>query len=139
MCRQEARALSLSPLIRNEAEVELEAWDDPVKGRVTWRTLVSGDRTPSSGLTQGVADVEATEDGAPRVHRHRQAETYYILSGRGVMRIAGVDYPLSPGDVVFIPGGVWHGACAVGDAPLRLLYTFAADSFTDVVYEFPES
>jgi len=126
----------MKPYLINEADCPNERWDDPVRGRVDWRTLLSGDRTPTSGLTMGVAEAGPVGAEGPRLHRHAQAEAYYILSGRGVLRIDGEDHPLSAGTTVFIPGGAWHGAAAVGGEPLKILYVFAADSFEDIVYEF---
>jgi mannose-6-phosphate isomerase-like protein (cupin superfamily) len=99
--------------------------------------LVSGDRTPSDGLTAGIAEVGEGDGGEPRLHRHAQAEIYHILAGRGVMRLEGERLELQAGDTVFIPGGAWHGARGVGREPLRLLYVLAADSFEEVIYEFP--
>ena len=125
------------PYVQSQDQVALEGWDDPIRGVVSWRTLLSADRTPTNGLTLGVADVPEGEGGPPKLHRHAEPEAYYILSGRGVMQIDGVDHPLAPGDVVFIPGGVWHGARGIGAEPLRLLYVFAADRFDKIVYEFP--
>ena len=46
--------------------------------------------------------------------------------------------PLAPGDGVFIPGNAWHAAWSEGEVPLRILYTFAADAFDEVVYEFAD-
>jgi len=123
-------------MVQEEA-CELESWDVPGVGKVTWRTLLSGDRTPTSGLTMGIAEVEPWRDNNLFVpHRHAAAEVYYILAGEGVVTIAGVDYPVRPGSTLFIPGNTWHGARSTGSAALRLLYAFAVDSFTDVVYEF---
>jgi mannose-6-phosphate isomerase-like protein (cupin superfamily) len=114
-----------------------EAWNDPVRGVVTWRTLLSGDRTPTEGLTMGIAEVSEHVGAPVRLHRHAQGEAYYILSGRGVLHIDGAEHPLEPGTTAFIPGGLWHAARGVGPEPLRLLYVFAADSFSEIVYEFP--
>jgi mannose-6-phosphate isomerase-like protein (cupin superfamily) len=121
----------------NEADVPLEGWNDPVRGAVTWKTLVSGDRAPTEALTLGVAEVMPADAGRARPHRHAQPEVYYILSGEGVLNIDGVDHPLSPGTCAFVPGDALHGAWATGPAPLRILYVFAADSFDQIEYRFP--
>ena len=55
----------------------------------------------------------------------------------GVLR-RHVEHALRPGSSVFIPGDVWHGARNTGHDVLRLLYVFAADSFSDVNYVFPD-
>jgi hypothetical protein len=34
-----------------------EGWNDALRGKVPWRTLLSGDRTPTSQLTLGVSEV----------------------------------------------------------------------------------
>ncbi len=129
--------MATKPVVVREADLPLETWDDPVRGTVSWRTLFSGDRTPTAGLTMGVAEVRPEDAGRTTLHRHAHPETYFILSGRGVLRINGEDHDLSPGAAAFIPGGALHGAHAVGDEPLRILYAFAADSFDEVRYEFP--
>jgi quercetin dioxygenase-like cupin family protein len=126
------------PHVVNEQSVALEAWDDPVRGVVTWRTLLSGDRTPTEALTVGVAEVREQPVGGLKLHRHAQAEVYYVLSGEGVVSLDGKEQALVAGSTVFIPGGVLHGARAVGSEPLRILYVFAADSFDQVHYEFPD-
>jgi quercetin dioxygenase-like cupin family protein len=123
----------------DEADVPLEAWDDPVRGVVSWRTLLGGDRAPGRSLTLGVAEVTEQAGAEAKLHRHAQDEAYYILSGLGILDIDGVEHPLSPGATAFIPGYAWHAARAVGTAPLRLLYVFPADSFADIIYEFPET
>lgn len=127
------------PFVVDEAAVPLEGWNDPVRGVVAWRTLLSGDRTPTEALTMGVAEVVEQAGAEARLHRHAQPEAYYILSGHGILTIEGEDRPLSPGTCAFIPGGAWHAARGVGAEPLRLLYVFAADSFDQVIYEFPEA
>ncbi len=127
-----------APLVIQEADVPLEGWDDPVRGVVTWRTLISADRTPTEALTLGVAEVTEHAGHDAKLHRHAQPEIYYILSGRGIINIEGVETPLEPGTTAFIPGGAWHAARGVGAEPLKLLYAFATGSFEDVIYEFPE-
>jgi mannose-6-phosphate isomerase-like protein (cupin superfamily) len=127
----------LSGTVIHQADCPIEGGDDPRFSAVTWRTLISGDRTPTNGLTMGITEVRET-DAPFRLHRHAQAETYYILSGHGVISFEGVEQPLAPGDAVFIPGNLIHAARCVGSEPLRILYVFASDSFDQVEYEFPQ-
>jgi mannose-6-phosphate isomerase-like protein (cupin superfamily) len=127
------------PFVVDESDLPEEAWNDPVRGVVTWRTLLSGDRTPTDSLTLGVAEVTGQAGDPARLHRHAQPEAYFVLSGHGVLNIEGVESPLSPGTCAFIPGGAWHAARGEGPTPLKLLYVFPANSFADIVYEFPDA
>ncbi len=121
------------PFVVREEDCPLEGWDTAGRGEVRWRTLLSGDRTPTEAMTMGVAEVLET---TLHLHRHAHPETYHVLSGAGTLQIDGVDYPLSAGTTAFIPGDAWHGAYRIGDEVLKLLYVFATDSFDDVHYEF---
>ena len=129
---------ALRGVVVNELACPLEGWDDAIRGTITWRTLLSGDRTPTAQMTLGVTDVGAGQPHPFLPHRHAQAEIYYVLSGEGVVSIDGVEHPLRAGTSVFIPGDVWHGARNTGSEVLRLLYVFATDSFSDVNYIFPD-
>lgn len=129
----------IQPFVIHEQECEFERWDEPAAGRVRWRTLLSGDRTPTESLTLGVAELESGEAKDFRPHRHAQAEVYYILSGEGTVTIAGKEYPVREGSAVFVPGDAVHGARNTGRELLRLLYVFPADSFDEIEYEFPSS
>ena len=124
-----ARAL----IIRTE-EQKLDRWDDPVKGRVGWRTLFSADQTPTEALTAGVADLQP--GGWLGLHRHTPPEIYYVLEGSGIVTLDGVEHPVAAGAAVFIPGDCEHGISNAGAAPLRFLYAFAVDSFAEVEYRF---
>jgi mannose-6-phosphate isomerase-like protein (cupin superfamily) len=130
--------LPTRPVVIHEDSCSIEGWDDPVRGRITWRTLLSGDRTPTAQLTLGITDVGPGQPDPFHPHRHAQAEIYYVVAGEGIVSIDGAEYPLRAGSSVFIPGNVWHGARNTGRDVLQLLYVFAADSFADVHYLFPE-
>lgn len=120
-------------LVRLEDQ-KLEGWDDPVKGRVAWRTLFSGDATPTEALTVGVAEL-APGDWLG-LHRHAPAEIYYILEGAGMVSLDGQEHAVAAGCAVFIPGDAEHGIRNSGATALRLLYAFPADSFGEVEYRF---
>lgn len=86
--------------VGHERNIDVEAWD----GIVTWRTLISADRTPTSTMTAGVAEIEpgASEVGAE--HHHADHEIYYFLAGSGEVVLDGTPHPVEAGSVVFVPG-----------------------------------
>jgi quercetin dioxygenase-like cupin family protein len=120
-------------LVLQDDDHPAEGWHDE-RGHLTWRTLFSAGTTPSDTLVTGVA--ELPEGGFLALHRHDQAETYYVLSGQGVVTLESVDHPVRPGSNVFIPGGREHGARNTGAGVLRVFYVLAADDFADVEYVF---
>ena len=73
----------------------------------------------------------------PRGHSHDATEIYVILSGEGDVLIEGNSTPVREGSAVWIPEGLEHYAHNTGSVPLRLLYMFARDKFSDVTYSFP--
>lgn len=127
---------SSQAVVVHESSCPLESWDEAQRGNVVWRTLISGDRTPTSQMTLGVAEIGPGDTEHLGLHRHEAAEIYYVLSGEGVVSIDGAEHPLRAGSSVFVPGNVLHGARNTGRETLRLLYVFAADSFSGVEYVF---
>lgn len=45
-------------------------------------------------------------------HAHEHDEVIALLRGGITFDIAGVDYPLGPGDILYLPAGTVHGAQA---------------------------
>jgi mannose-6-phosphate isomerase-like protein (cupin superfamily) len=43
-----------------------------------------------------------------RQRPHQEDEVYYVISGRGVIRVASEDRPVSTGSLVFVAAGVEH-------------------------------
>jgi mannose-6-phosphate isomerase-like protein (cupin superfamily) len=124
------------PIVIHEDDCAFEKWDEPARGSVRWRTLISGDRTASDSLTVGVAELEPNDTTSLSSHRHPPAEVYYVLSGEGVVTISDTEYAIRPGTAVFIPGNASHSARNTGTEPLRFLYVFPVNSFNDVSYDF---
>lgn len=120
-------------LVLQERDRQITGWNDQ-RGRLTWRTLFSADSTATDCFVTGVA--ELPEDGFLALHRHGQAETYYVLFGEGVVSLGGTEYRVRAGSSVFIPGSTEHGIRNTGTQALRFFYALAADAFTDVVYVF---
>jgi quercetin dioxygenase-like cupin family protein len=116
-------------------DVAPDGWDDPVHGRIAWRTLVSGDVTPSDSLSGGIAYLAPGDCLNP--HRHAPAEIYFIIEGRPIVTIDGVDHVAPPDSLLFIPGNAEHGVRNAGPDPVKFFYCFAVDRFGDVEYRFP--
>src|SRR5687768_9568353 len=57
-------------------------------------------------LSAGVYTLPA--GGTDPQRPHREAEVYYVVSGRGAVRIGDADRPVQAGTVVFVPAGVEH-------------------------------
>jgi mannose-6-phosphate isomerase-like protein (cupin superfamily) len=121
------------PVLRAEHNAVDMHWDDQ-RGRLSFRSLIDGDATATSGLTFGTATLQA--GGFLAAHRHVQAEIYYILNGRGTLTIDGNKYEVSAGSGIFIPGNAEHATANTGSEPLKFLYAFAADRFSEIVYVF---
>ena len=125
------------PYVVHESECAVEDWSATGRHGVTWRTLLSSDRTPTHSLTIGVAEIEPGAPDDLHLHLHEPAEAYYILAGTGVVSIDGVLYDVRAGSTVFVPPDAVHAVGNTGADVLRLLYVFGVDSFDDVTYVFP--
>ena len=129
--------MAAEPVIVDSAGRDWETWPAELtqqRGGVRWQTLVSGDRTPSDTLTLGVAMLPPGE--VLHLHRHAQAELYFVLEGAGEVTLEDVVHAVGSGAAVFIPGNARHAIRNTGTTELRYVYVFAADSFTDVEYVF---
>ena len=126
---------AVRPFSISVEQAPLEGSGDQQSGHLTWRTLISGDRTPSEQLTLGVADFPP--HGTLNMHRHEPAEFYFGLSGEGTVCADGVSFRIAQGIAVFIPGNTAHGVVA-GDRGLSIVYGFARRAFDGVIYDFQD-
>ncbi|KAL3431884.1 RmlC-like cupin domain-containing protein [Aspergillus tetrazonus] len=112
--------------------------DSNSTNNLTWRTLLSTSSphlTPSSNMCAGLASCPP-HTGQLSLHRHTEAEIYYITSGRGIVNIEGFEHEVSAGSVLFIPGDAEHGVVNRGEEALEWFYVFPTAGFGDVVYRF---
>jgi quercetin dioxygenase-like cupin family protein len=61
---------------------------------------------------------------------HAEDEVYFVIRGRGAITIAGREYPVEPGQTIFVAKGVDHRFHSVTD-PLELLVVFAPQESLD--------
>ena len=124
-------------VVRHIDDCPTEEWTSPTRGSVRWWELFGGDATATNEMTVGIAEVPVGSTPPPRGHSHDATEIYVILSGEGNVVIEGKSTAVREGSAVWIPEGLEHYAHNTGSAPLRLLYMFARDKFSDVTYSFP--
>ncbi len=122
------------PVVIDEADAPRDGWDDPVRGRLRWRTLFSQGLTQSAGMTCGVTELGPGDWLG--LHRHAPPEVYYVFAGAGTLSLEGREIPVSAGSAAFIPGMAEHGIRQTGNEVLRIFYAFPVDSFDSVEYLF---
>jgi mannose-6-phosphate isomerase-like protein (cupin superfamily) len=98
----------IKPFALDEADAPLDGWDDPVKGRIRWRTLFSKGGTPTDGITCGVCDLGPGDWLG--LHRHAPPEIYYVFAGAGLVTLDGREVAVKAGSAVFIPGMAEHAS-----------------------------
>ena len=126
-------------MVTNEADARWEGWVDPVigaKSPIRWKLLVTGDRTPTKGLTMGIAEIPPGD--SLRLHHHQPEEVYYVVGGAGKVEIEGRAATIGPGSAIFIPGNAKHRTSNTGTAPLRFVFVFPTDTFEEIEYHFDE-
>jgi enamine deaminase RidA (YjgF/YER057c/UK114 family) len=72
----------------------------------------------SVGLYRHEAGVDVPQEP------HTEDEVYYVISGRGIVAINGMDHAVTSGSVVYVPSGVVHHFHTVTE-PLQVLVVFA--------------
>lgn len=115
------------------ADPQIHDWSDETRGDVSFRTLIDGAAQPTGGLVQGIGFLP--RGGEEKRHHHDIPETLHVIAGIGVAELEGERVDLAPGDTVYVPPGLVH-AWTAPEEPLRFLYTFPADRFSDVAYHF---
>lgn len=92
------------------------------------RWLVSAERNGAE-LTGVGQTIYPGGGGTHEQHYHPHAEeTVIVLSGRGRHRVGDEWHEIGPGDVVFVPRGVVHGAVADGEEDLIILWVLGGAS-----------
>ncbi|MFD9421950.1 cupin domain-containing protein [Streptomyces sp. NPDC060054] len=91
--------------------------------------MIGDGLTPTEELTGGTCRVPPHSS----LHRHSHAATeiYYILSGSGVVDLAGTAHDVGVGAMVFIPSHCAHGITNTGSVELEFVFIYAADSIED--------
>jgi mannose-6-phosphate isomerase-like protein (cupin superfamily) len=80
------------------------------------------DRTNAPVQNQSLAEATVPPGRETTPHQHlRSEEFYYVIEGRGLMRIDEEEREVRVGDAILIPAGARHGLFNPGESPLRIL------------------
>ena len=88
---------------------------------ITSYLLVAESTVGARSLTTSLVEME--QGGWQRPHSHPVEQSYFIISGEGVMLVGEASQRVTAGETVFIPSGTMHGL--VNDGPGVLCYLSA--------------
>jgi mannose-6-phosphate isomerase-like protein (cupin superfamily) len=130
---------TMKATVVRESNQPWEGWTDPAvhaKSPIRWKLLVGGERTPSKGLTVGIAEIPPGRSLLR--HHHAPQEVYYVIEGEGQTEIAGTVSAVGPGTALFIPPNARHRTVNTGTVPLRFVWIFPTDTFQEIQYHYDE-
>ena len=83
-----------------------------------WIEIVPGIRRQTITTGATMYQMRARLDAGSRLpeHRHPQEQVTHVISGRVRMIVAGVPHELGPGESLYLPSDVQHGAETLEDA-----------------------
>lgn len=108
------------------ADVDPRSLRDRVKNRdkqVLRDTYYMIDKTNSATqrLTMGVTTIYPT--GSTTGHSHDDMEeVYFVVSGEGIMIVGDDEYPIKPGDALYVPPCEFHTTIQTGNEPLKVVW-----------------
>ena len=120
--------------IKNDSQYpwEYEAGEEGRDDVIRWRTLLSGDKTPTKGVSMGTLEVPP---GASLLsHYHSPLEVYYLTEGKGQLLCGERIKNIRAGDIVYIPEKEIHGVKNISDHVLKLIWVFPRDNYYDIAY-----
>jgi quercetin dioxygenase-like cupin family protein len=125
--------LALTSIDDSEAVVTTE----PAMGLldVATRQLIPSDTIPTCAVLVGHSRF-ASPEGSHELHRHERGEFLYVMSGTPCALSEEGESALNAGDLLYIPGGEWHGLRAMEreDPSEHIFGYLGAASFAEAGY-----
>jgi len=83
--------------------------------------LINSQNSPSKLLSMGHTTIYPT--GTTTGHAHDDMEeTYFVISGKGIMVIGDDEFEIEQGDSFYVPPGEFHTTYQRGNLPLVILW-----------------
>jgi len=104
---------------------EVKGWMSPPPHHRELKILLSPVlQGVSKDLSMGVVIIPPGESGDPHIHEGSQ-EAWYVISGRGKLRVGSEETELAPDMVVVAPAKIEHQIINDGEEPLKALFLFS--------------
>lgn len=116
----------------DEYDWEYEVGEEGRTDVIRWKTLVTGDRTPTRGISFGV--LEIPPGAGLSAHHHPPQEVYHVTEGSGVLLLGDQYIDVKPGSVIYIPERTVHGIWNRGSETLKFTWIFATDTWAEIEY-----
>ncbi len=81
--------------------------------------LIGGANTPTKNISIQISDIPV--DSQQPLHQHEPEQCYYIIRGKGLMKIEREEKIVGPGDAIYIPSNREHGIKNIGAEVLEYL------------------
>jgi len=88
------------------------------------RFLLDRDRIADAHLSAAVFRYQPGQVGPAHTHAE-EAEIYFVLEGKGAVRMEGVEYALGKDTLLYIPPGAEHETRNTGEGEFEFLAVFA--------------
>jgi mannose-6-phosphate isomerase-like protein (cupin superfamily) len=81
--------------------------------------LIGRANDSSRNISIQISDIPVNSQQPP--HRHEPEQCYYIIKGKGLMKIENEEKVVGPGDAIHIPANKEHGIRNIGNEILEYL------------------
>ena len=104
---------------------QIAGWVSPPPHARSLKVLLSPDSHPvTQGLGMGMVILPSGQTSSVHSHQTEQ-EVWFVISGRGRVRIGGEEAVIRPDTVVVAPPGVPHQLINDGDDELKAIWMFS--------------
>jgi oxalate decarboxylase/phosphoglucose isomerase-like protein (cupin superfamily) len=103
----------------------------------TMKWFVSPVTIPGAANSQGEVIINPGQGHVRHLHEHAD-ELIYVISGTGTQTVGDEEFPITEGDVVYIPMATLHSTMNTGWRTLRLIVTYTPGGEEQALTALPD-
>jgi len=81
--------------------------------------LIGRGNTPTQNISIQISDIPVNSQQPS--HKHEPEQCYYVIKGKGLIKIEDEEKIVGPGDAIYIPSNKEHGIKNIGNEVLEYL------------------